>query len=98
MTSVAIDALLVAAVAACWLGALGLARLRAPLDRLHCAAFVNATALPAIAVAALVADGLSSRAVKLLLVALLALLVGAAGSHASGRAIALRDSTPEGGS
>lgn len=39
-----IDVLLSLLVAVTWLGCVGFARLRAPLDRLHCAAFVNATA------------------------------------------------------
>ncbi len=38
-----INGLLGLLVAVTWLGCLGFVRLRSPLDRLHCAAFVNAT-------------------------------------------------------
>lgn len=95
MTGLVIDALLAIAVLAAWLGCAGFARLRAPLDRLHCVAFVNATAGAALTAAAFVADGPSIRAFKILLVAGISLLAGAALSHASGRALLLRGSAPE---
>jgi multicomponent Na+:H+ antiporter subunit G len=85
-----IDALLILAVLCIWLGCVGFARLRAPLDRLHCVAFVNVTASVSLAVAAFVADGVSSRSLKVLLIAVLVLLGGAAGAHVTGRALLQR--------
>ena len=90
MTRLAIDALLVVIVLCAWLGCAGFARLRAPLDRLHCVAFVNATAGVALVVLALAADGPSVRALKILLIVCINLLGGAALSHATGRALTLR--------
>lgn len=91
MTRLVVDALLVVTVLAAWLGCAGFARLRAPLDRMHCVAFVNATSGLTLTVAAFVSDGLSVRALKVALVAGLGLLAGAAMSHAVGRSLLLRE-------
>ena len=91
MTRYVIDALLILAVLGAWLGCAGFARLRTPLDRLHCAAFVNWTTLVPITVAAFVADGASNRAWKLLLVTLATITAGALLSHATGRALTTRE-------
>ena len=85
MTALAMDALLAACILSVWLGSAGFARLRSPLDRLHCTAFVNAAVGTALTVAAFVSDGVSSRAVKILLAALLSL------------ALVQRGAKPEGG-
>ena len=90
MTGAVIAALLALVVLAAWIGCAGFARLRTPLDRMHCVAFVNATAGLALTVAAFVSDGLSDRALKILLMAATLLLVGSAMSHATGRAIGQR--------
>ena len=92
MISVAIDVLLGIVVLAVWLGCVGFARLRTPLDGMHCVAFVNTTAGSALVLAACLSDGASARAGKILLVAGTSLLAGAATSHAVGRAIHLRGS------
>lgn len=97
MTTVVVDVLLGIVVLAVWLGCAGFARLSAPLDRLHCVAFVNATAGIALTVVAFVADGASTRALKILLITVVSLLGGAALSHASGRALLLRGSIPPDG-
>lgn len=77
-------------VAVTWLGCLGFARLRSPLDRLHCAGFVNAAAGTLLAAVAFAADGPSDRAFKVLLSVAVSLLAGAALSHAVGRALLYR--------
>jgi multicomponent Na+:H+ antiporter subunit G len=92
MSRIAVDVLLAILVLAAWLGCAGFARLRAPFDRLHCAAFVNAVSGTALTIASFVADGVSDRALKVLLVTGLSLLAGAAMSHATGRALLLRGS------
>jgi multicomponent Na+:H+ antiporter subunit G len=90
MTAV-IATLLALAVFASWLGALGFARLKDPLDRLHAVTFVNAaTGLP-ILLAGLIADGASDRVAKLALLVAACLWSGAALAHATGRAIRARD-------
>lgn len=87
---IAIDVLLAVTVLAAWLGSAGFARLRAPLDRMHCVTFVNVVAGGAMTISAFLADGASNRAFKILLVAGIALIAGAAMSHATGRALAER--------
>ncbi len=89
MTAV-IDVLLGVLVAVTWLGCLGFARLRTPLDRLHCASFVNAAGGMLLAAIAFAADGASDRAFKILLMVAVTLLAGAALSHALGRALLYR--------
>jgi multicomponent Na+:H+ antiporter subunit G len=90
VTKLAIDSLLVLAVLAAWLASAGFARLRAPLDRMHCVAFVNATSGVAVLLAALLAEGPTTRVFKILLIVGIGLLAGAAMSHATGRALLLR--------
>jgi multicomponent Na+:H+ antiporter subunit G len=91
VTTAVIDALLALGVLCVWLGCAGFVRLREPMDRLHCVAFVNVTASVTITVAAFVADGLSSRSLKILMIAMLVLLGSAAGAHVTGRALLQRD-------
>jgi multisubunit Na+/H+ antiporter MnhG subunit len=90
VSALVVDALLAVAVLCVWLGCAGFVRLRAPLDRLHCVAFVNVTSATALTLAGFVADGFSSRSLKILAIAVLVLLAGAAGTHVMGRAFLLR--------
>ena len=85
-----ITALLALAVVATWLGCIGFARLPTAYARLHCVPFVAIAAGFPITVVTFVADGVSSRALKVLFLQLGMLLIGGALSHASGRAIAIR--------
>ncbi|MDP4024185.1 monovalent cation/H(+) antiporter subunit G [Methylobacterium sp. NEAU 140] len=79
------------AVAAAWLASLALLRLPRALDRLHAAAFLNVAVAAPVAVAAFVADGISVRSLKILLIALLLVAWGAVLSHAAGRAVLMRE-------
>jgi multicomponent Na+:H+ antiporter subunit G len=85
-----ITGLLALAVAATWFGCIGFARLPTAYARLHCVPFVVIAAGLPVTLAGFLADGISSRALKILFLQLGMLLVGAALSHATGRAIALR--------
>jgi len=87
---IAVDALLALAVAVAWLGALGFLRVASALDRLHCVSFVNLTGGGATLAAALVADGPSTRVLKIAILVAAALLGGAAVAHATGRALVWR--------
>ncbi len=91
MSGIALDLCLLLAVAAVWLGGFGALRLRTSLDRLHAVAFCNAAGGLLVAVAGFLADGVSTRSVKLACLVVLVLVSGAAISHAAGRALALRD-------
>jgi multisubunit Na+/H+ antiporter MnhG subunit len=89
--TVVVDVLLVVLIALAWLGSIGFARLRSPLDRLHCAAFVNVAAGSVLVVATFLADGPSDRSWKVLLTVLASVAGGAVLSHAAGRALLYRD-------
>lgn len=90
MTAFVVAALLSVAAFCGWLGCAGFLRLRDPLDRLHCVAFINVTVSLTIVAAGFVTDGLSSRSIKILLIAVLMLIGGAAGTHVTGRAVLQR--------
>ena len=92
--AILVDGLLVVAVLGAWLGCLGFARLRAPLDRIHCVAFVNVVSGTAILLAGFASDGVSVRSLKILFLVGVALVSGAAMSHAVGRALLLREQGP----
>jgi len=62
---------------------------------MHCVAFVNTTAGTVLILAVFLSDGMSVRALKVLLMVAASLVTGAATSHAVGRAILLRGSAPQ---
>jgi multicomponent Na+:H+ antiporter subunit G len=88
--TIALGILLALALAAAWLGAIGLLRLRTALARLHCATFVTVAGGVATTAAVFIADGSSSRAWKALGLLFMLLVIGAATSHALGRALVTR--------
>ena len=88
--NVVLAILLVLAVAAAWLGAIGLWRLRTALARLHCATFVTVAGGLALTACVFVTDGASSRAWKSLGLLSLLLIIGSATTHALGRALVTR--------
>lgn len=89
--SVLTNLCLALAVLCAWIGCFGALRLRTALDRLHAVAFTNAAAGVLVAAAAFLADGISTRSVKLACLVAFVLVTGSAISHAAGRALALRD-------
>ena len=91
MSRIVIDVLLAFAVLASWLACLGFARLPTVLDRMHCVTFLNATAGLALTIAFFVADGVSDRALKMLLLTVVALVTGSALAHVTGRAVLIRE-------
>lgn len=95
MKTIVVDMLVGLAVAFAWIGAAGFARLASALDRLHAVAFVTVGSGLAIVAAAFVADGPSTRAFKILLLWLIALVAGAAVNQAAARAIFTRDEAGE---
>ncbi len=78
-------------VFAAWLAALGFARLRTPLERLHAITFLNAVAGAALVAAAFITEGSSTRPWKSVLLWALLLLSGGLLAHATGRALLIRD-------
>lgn len=88
---IAISLLLALTVLTLWLAVWGFARLPTAYDRLHCTSFAAVAAGSSLAILGFVADGASDRAFKILLLAVLMVASGAAMTHATGRAIAVRD-------
>lgn len=95
MTSAFIAMLLLLTVLGGYVGCAGLARLATAFDRLHSVPFVAVAAGVPLAIATVVADGLSDRAGKVIFLVVFMLVGGAALSHASGRAIAMHETNPE---
>ncbi len=91
MSAVLVDLCLALAVLSAWLGCFGAIRLRSALDRIHAVAFTNAACGIFVVAAGFLADGLSTRSVKLACLVAFVLVTGAAISHATGRALLLRD-------
>lgn len=89
--SVAIGILLGLVVAVTWLAALALWRLPRALDRLHALAFLNVAASFLITGAAFLADGISGRSLKILVMMVVFLAWAAVLSHVSGRAVLMRE-------
>ncbi|MFB0490415.1 multicomponent Na+:H+ antiporter subunit G [Methylobacterium sp. OAE515] len=89
--NVAIGVLLALAVAVTWLAALVLWRLPRALDRLHALSFLNVAASGLVTAAAFLADGLSGRSLKILVMMVVFLAWAAVLSHVSGRAVLMRE-------
>lgn len=94
MRATAADVLLWVAVLNAWLGVAGFTRLRTTLDRLHCVTFVNAASGGALFFAVFAHDGFSVRLIKFAFLLLSTLVGGAVLSHATGRALWLRERRP----
>ncbi len=95
MKEIVVDILLALAVASAWLGAIGFARLKSSMDRLHCATFTTLGAGLPIVIAAFVEDGMAQRPFKILLLFAVALIAGASVNQAIARAIFTRDEVGE---
>jgi multicomponent Na+:H+ antiporter subunit G len=89
--SVLIAILLGLAVVVTWLAALALWRLPRALDRMHALAFLNVAASGLVTVAAFLADGISGRSLKILVMMVVFLGWAAMLSHVSGRAVLMRE-------
>ncbi len=95
MRALAVGVLLGLGVLTAWLAAFRLWRMRAPLDRLHLVAILATGPGFAFLLAALVEEGVATRPIKLLLVLLALLLIGAGLSHAAGSALVRRTAAGE---
>jgi len=89
--TLAIGLLLSLTIAITWLASLALWRLPQALERLHVLAFLNVTTSVLVTAAAFLADGVSGRSVKILLIMVVFLAWAAVLSHVSGRAMLMRE-------
>jgi multicomponent Na+:H+ antiporter subunit G len=90
-------ALLALGIAALWLGAFGLLRLPNAFARLHCIGFAGAAGSFCFTTAVLIDRGGGPLGLKSLAVGILLLLTGAVATHATGRALRLRQEAREHG-
>lgn len=94
MRTTVANVLLCVSVLSIWLGVAGFTRLRTALDRLHCVTFVNVAGGGALFFAVFAHDGFSVRLIKLGFLLLSALVGGTVLSHATGRALWMRERRP----
>lgn len=95
MTALARDGLLLLGVLASWLGCLALFRLKTPYQRIHCVAFVAVVGGFCFCLAVLLTYPESPLGWKAIFILLVLLCAGAVVSHATGRALLLRESSRE---
>lgn len=87
-----IEAILLAAVVlSCWLGVIGMLRMREPMQALHFLGLPACVGSPLLCIAVFVATGNSSAAWKTLLISALLLLANAVVTHAVARAFRTRE-------
>lgn len=90
VATVAESVLLALGVAAMWLAGFGILRLPEALARLHCVSFAGAAGGICFTAAVLIDSGVGQLGLKVLLIAVLTLLLGAVYVHASGRSLRYR--------
>lgn len=91
MHSAAIDVLLGIVVLACWLGVLGMLRMRHPLQALHYLTLPATVGVIALAIAVFVETGASPTAFKTVLIAIVLLAINSVVTHATARAFRTRE-------
>jgi multisubunit Na+/H+ antiporter MnhG subunit len=94
--AVIIDCLLGVAVLCCWVGCIGMVRMRDALQSLHYLAPAATLAFASLAAAMWLQAGWSGSVLKVILIALTFGASGSVSTHAVARAFWLRDSTQSG--
>ncbi len=89
--SVLIAGLLVFTAGCCWVGVLGMARMRVPLEALHFLALPASLGIISVAVAVWLQMGAGQVALKTTLIAAILLLFNSVVTHATARAFRLRE-------
>jgi multisubunit Na+/H+ antiporter MnhG subunit len=89
--AIAVDTLLACTVLACWLGVLGMWRMRTPTQALHFLAIPGTAGILALTLAVFLEEGLSSAGLKTLLIAFILLAINSVVTHATARAFRTRD-------
>ena len=89
--SVAVSLLLGFVVLACWLGVLGMLRMREPMQALHYLTLPATVGVVALTVAVFIETGPGSTAFKTLLIALVLLAINSVVTHATARAFRTRE-------
>jgi multisubunit Na+/H+ antiporter MnhG subunit len=88
--AIVVDSLLGITVAACWLGVVGMLRMRTPTQALHYLTLPATAGIFALTIAVFVESGVSSTAFKTLLIAFILLAINSVVTHATARAFRTR--------
>ncbi len=91
MHQIVIDGLLALVVLACWVGVLGMLRMRHPVQALHYMALPATIGAGALTVAVFLESGLGSTSMKTLLIAAIILTINSVVTHATTRAFRARE-------
>ncbi|GAC1422049.1 MAG: hypothetical protein NVSMB62_17480 [Acidobacteriaceae bacterium] len=83
--------LLIVVVVTCWVGVLGMRRMREPVQALHYLALPGSVGVIALAIAAFLETGSSQIAWKTALISCLLFAINAVGTHATARAFRARE-------
>ena len=89
--AIVINVLLALAVLSCWIGVIGMLRMRNPYQALHYLTLPATVALPALTIAVFLHEGFGSTALKVGLVAVVILSINSVVTHASARAFRQRE-------
>jgi monovalent cation/proton antiporter MnhG/PhaG subunit len=89
--SIAIAILLAVVALSCWLGTLGMWRMREPIQALHYLSLPASVGVIALTIAVFLAGGNSQAFWKTLLIAIVLLAINSVGTHATARAFRARE-------
>ena len=78
-------------VLACWLGVIGMLRMREPIQALHYLTLPGTVGVGALVLATFLETGLSSTAIKTCLIALILIAINSVVTHATARAFRTRE-------
>ena len=89
--TLSIDALLGIVVLACWIGSIGMWRMKQPIQALHYISVPASLGIIALAIAVFIEAGNTQASWKTLLIAIVVLGINAVVGHATGRAFRARE-------
>jgi monovalent cation/proton antiporter MnhG/PhaG subunit len=89
--AIAVDALLAITVLSCWLGALGIVRMRDPYQKLHYLALPGIVGIGSLTIAVFVQTGWSQASWKCAIILVILVASNSVGTHAAARAFRARE-------
>lgn len=91
MSQIAIDLLLALVVLSCWVGVIGMLRMRQAIQALHYLTLPATVGILALTIAVFLESGLHATAIKTLLIALILFSINSVVTHATARALRTRE-------
>jgi monovalent cation/proton antiporter MnhG/PhaG subunit len=89
--AILVDALLVITALACWIGVVGMVRMREPMQAMHYMALPASVGAISLTIAVFLETGPGSTAFKTLLIAIILLAINSVVTHATARAFRTRE-------